>query len=104
MKKLILATFAIALLGACNNKKAENKAEDTTTTTTTPMTTGWDAGNRTSFMSQCMEGTKSKMTAEKAQGYCECMSGKLEARYPVFDSTSNMTMAQMQEVASDCKQ
>jgi len=105
MKKLFLATFALSLLGACNNDKKENKVEDTTTTTTTtPTVTGWDASNRSSFVSKCVEGTKAKMSADKAQAYCECMTGRLEARYPVFDSTNNMTMAQMQEVASDCQQ
>jgi len=107
MKKLFLATFALSLLGACNNEKKDNKVEDTTTTTTTPMSTGWDEATRKNNEEQCVTGSKAKMTEDKAKAYCDCMMDKLEARYPVADTMKNMTMSQMEtamnEFATDCQ-
>jgi hypothetical protein len=104
MKKLLSIALALSLFTACNNDKKADKDADTTTTTTTNTTTptGWDEGNRSAFISKCIEGTKAQMTDDKAKSYCSCMLDKLEARYPVADSTSNMTMTQMSELAKDC--
>lgn len=113
MKKIFVAAFTLALFAACNNDKKDKGADtnNTNTTQTTTTTTpagdgGWTEEYKTTFMSQCVQGSTAQMGAEKANAYCDCMYGKLKAKYPVADTLNNMNMNQMQEnmkeLAVDC--
>lgn len=103
MRRILLFSMASVLVLACNNKKStDNKTPTTETTTTTPTTSGWDQGNRTAFMDRCVNDSKGQMDEAKARDYCSCMLEKIEARYPVADSASALSMKELQDMAKDC--
>lgn len=103
MRRILLFSMASVLILACNNKKnSDNKTTTTETSTQAPTTAGWDQGNRTAFMDRCVNDSKGQMDEDKARNYCSCMLEKIEARYPVADSASALSMKELQEMAKDC--
>jgi hypothetical protein len=64
--------------------------------------TSWNETSRKTFIDKCVEGSTKNMGADKANSYCSCMLEKIQAKYPVADSSANMTMAQMMDLAKDC--
>jgi hypothetical protein len=96
--RAVILFFALALfIVACkNNDASEAKAANA-------KQSGWDSTNRYEFINECMEGDKvSEMSREKAYAYCNCMLSKVEARFPVPDSTALLDSATVQQMEMDC--
>jgi hypothetical protein len=90
---IALALFVIACK---NNDGSQAKAASA-------KQSGWDSTNRYEFINECMEGEKvSELSREKAYAYCNCMLSKVEARFPVPDSTAQLDSATVQQMELDC--
>jgi hypothetical protein len=42
------------------------------------------------------------MGADKAKNYCDCMLGKIEAKYPKANDAGSLDVNSMTEMAKDC--
>lgn len=108
MRHGFVIAIAVTLLVACKSKKTtettDNPGTTTTTTNTTAAPTGWPDTTRTAFINDCIDNSKANMTEEKARQVCNCMQGKIEARYPNYADAATLTMQQMNDMAKECVQ
>ena len=107
MRQLFIIAIATTLFVACKDKKGTDNTTDagtttTNTTTNTTNTTGWADTTRTGFINNCITESKGKMNEDQAREYCNCMLGKIEAKYPDASTASSLTMQEMQSMAQDC--
>lgn len=124
MKKLLILFLAVGLLAACNNKKGkvgDKTDKDTTTVTkdgkddkdgkepegdkTGDMTvTGWPQAKKDEFLTSCItEAFKASENRALSETYCECMLGKLEAKYPDYKTVEALTEPEVQDFLTQYK-
>ena len=108
MRQGFVIAIAVTMMVACKNKKATESTENTgttTTTNTTPTTpTAWPDSTRTAFINDCITNSKANMTEDKARQVCNCMQGKIEAKYPNYADAATLNMQQMNDMAKECVQ
>ncbi len=87
MKQLLIVLFAAALFTGCKGKKAS---------------AGWPQKERDAFTENCVNGAKGTMGDDKAKSYCDCVLGKMEAKYSNPADAGKVDMNTMIEMAKDC--
>ncbi len=88
MKQVLTLFLAAALLTGCKGGKKASA--------------GWPQKEKDAFTENCVNGAKGTMGDEKAKSYCDCVLGKMEAKYPDAAEAGKVDMNTMIEMAKDC--
>ena len=63
---------------------------------------GWSEEERNEFRTTCVENSKAALGEDTSKRYCECMLGKIEAKYPNSEKAGNMPISETMQLAKEC--
>lgn len=90
MKKIFFV-FAIAVMIVSCKSGSGSKAKG-----------AWSDEEQKAFSDECVNGASAAMGQDGAKTYCDCMLGKIMAKYPDAEKVGEMNMDEMTSMAQDC--
>ncbi len=74
---------------SCNNDKSTSgNTTSTSADTSQRILSVWPQEDQNEFMAECVDNAEERLGEQAAFGYCKCMLGKMQERFPTLDSAA----------------